>query len=78
MSNTTFSEPEGFGQLSKADQIRYVQMLWDKIAANPSEVAVPDSHWLELQDRLAEYRSHPETTEPARAVLDRLSSKQRR
>jgi putative addiction module component (TIGR02574 family) len=78
MSNTTFSEPNGFSQLSKADQIRYVQMLWDRIAANPNDVAVPDSHWLELQDRLTEYRAHPGKTEPARDVLERLASKTKR
>jgi putative addiction module component (TIGR02574 family) len=78
MAHTTFSEPAGFNQLSKADQIRYVQMLWDKIAASPGDVAVPDSHWLELQDRLAEYRAHPEKTSPARDVLDRLASKPKR
>jgi putative addiction module component (TIGR02574 family) len=77
MTETNFSEPTGFNQLSKADQIRYVQMLWDKIASNPHDVAVPDSHWLELQDRLADYRAHPEKIEPARDVLDRLANKQR-
>jgi len=73
MTETNFPEPAGFSQLSKADQIRYVQMLWDKIASNPNDVAVPDSHWWELQDRLAEYRAHPEKIEPARDVLDRCS-----
>jgi putative addiction module component (TIGR02574 family) len=78
MSETGFSEPAEFSRLSKADQIRYVQMLWDKIASNPADVVAPDSHWLELQDRLADYRAHPNNTEPARDVLDRLATKPRK
>src|SRR5690242_8482503 len=78
MPNSTFSEPAGFSQLSKTDQIRYVQMLWDKIAANPNDIAVPDSHGLELQDRLAEYRADPDNTVPARDVIDRLTNNPRR
>ena len=78
MSDNLFPEPAGFNQLSKADQVRYVQMLWDKIADNADDIAVPDSHWLELQARLADYRSQPENVAPARDVLDRLASKQRK
>jgi len=78
MTEINLTEPTGFNRLSKADQIRYVQMLWDKIAANPNDVAVPDAHWLELQDRLAEYRANPEQTRPARETLDRLANKPRK
>ena len=78
MSQPPLSEPAGFNQLSKAEQIRYVQMLWDKIAAQPSDVDVPESHWQVLQDRLADYRRSPDRVAPARDVLDRLANKPRR
>jgi len=78
MSGISLSEPAGFSQMSKSDQIRYVQMLWDKIADNPDDVEVREGHWLELQDRLAEYRAHPERLTPARDVLDRLTNKHRK
>ena len=73
MSEPTFIDPPGFDQLTKADQIRYVQMLWDRISAHPDAVEVSDEHWPELQNRLAEYKSHPDKVSDARDVLDRLA-----
>jgi len=78
MSQPLLPEPAGFNQLSKAEQIRYVQMLWDKIAAHPSDVDVPGGHWQVLKDRLADYRSNPDKVAPARDVLERLANTQRK
>ena len=78
MSQPSLPEPSGFNQLSKAEQIRYVQMLWDKIAAHPNDIDVPESHWQVLQDRLAEYRGNTDKVSPARDVLDRLENKRTR
>jgi putative addiction module component (TIGR02574 family) len=78
MTDVTLTEPAGFNGLSKADQIRYVQMLWNKIAVHPDDVPILDSHWLELQDRAAEYRANPSQTQNAYEALDRLQGKSKR
>ena len=70
-------EPPGFSGLSKAEQIRYLQALWDRIAENPSDVPVPQSHIELAEQRLAEYRREPNRARPAHNVLDRLGKKTR-
>ena len=35
---TRFSEPPGFDNLSKAEQILYVTALWDRIADGPGDL----------------------------------------
>lgn len=72
MERTSIPEPPGFNNLSKADQIRYLQALWDRISENPSEVPVPESHIELAEQRLAEYRRNPKKARPAHEVLDRL------
>ena len=70
-------EPKGFSSLSKAEQIRYLQSLWDSISARPDELPVPESHLLLAEERLAEYRRDPSRARPARDVLDRLTNPDR-
>jgi hypothetical protein len=41
MEPTTIPEPAGFSDLSKAEQIRYLQALWDRIAERPGEIPFP-------------------------------------
>ena len=72
MERVPISEPPGFNNLSKADQIRYLQALWDRISENPNEVPVPESHIELAEQRLAEYRRDPKKARPAHDVLDRL------
>jgi putative addiction module component (TIGR02574 family) len=43
---------------SIADQIDYVQSLWDRIAAKPEEVPVPEWHREIINERLAAYRAN--------------------
>jgi putative addiction module component (TIGR02574 family) len=66
-------DPPGFNDLSKGEQIRYLQALWDRIAEKPGEIPVPESHLALAEDRLAEYRRDPNRVQPACDVLDRLS-----
>ena len=75
MEPTTIPEPAGFSNLSKADQIRYLQSLWDRIAARPGEIQVPESHIELAEERLAEYRRDPSRARPAHDVIDRLAKK---
>lgn len=77
MKNTTIPEPVGFNELTKPEQIRYLQSLWDRIAENPEELPVPASHMELVEERLAAYRRDPSQEGPAEEVLDRLSKRNR-
>lgn len=72
MGNPTVPEPPGFSDLTKSEQIRYLQALWDRIADCPDEVPVPQSHMELVQERLTAYRRDPNGARPAHEVLDRL------
>ena len=45
--------PAGFDELSVDEQLDYVQSLWDRIAAHPETVPIPDWHRQVLGERLA-------------------------
>lgn len=77
MEYTSIPEPPGFSDLSKTEQVRYLQALWDRIAENPSEVPVPETHLEIAEQRVAEYRRKPDEARSAYEVLDRLSKKPR-
>jgi putative addiction module component (TIGR02574 family) len=77
MNPATIPEPTGFSDLSKAEQIRYLQALWDRIAEKPGEIPVPESHLALAEERLAGYHQDPSRAQPAQAVLDRLANKER-
>ncbi len=72
MQQTTIPEPPGFAKLSKAEQVRYLQELWDRIAERPGELRVPESHLELAEERLAEYRRDPSRARSAYDVIDRL------
>ena len=65
MESTAISKPPGFSNLSKVEQVRYLQALWDRIAENPSEVPVPETHLEVAEQRLAEYRRNLNQALPA-------------
>src|SRR5207249_4521358 len=75
MPDLPIPEPPGFSDLTKAEQIRYLQALWDRIADQPGELPAPESHLQLAEDRLASYRSDPYRARPAHDVLDRLAKK---
>ena len=77
MEHTSIQEPPGFSKLSKAEQIRYLQALWDRIVERPGELPVPESHIELAEQRLADYRRDPTQAHPAHDVLDRLSKRKR-
>lgn len=70
--------PAGFDDLAVEDKIKYVQALWDRIAANTDQV--PLHEWQEeiLRQRLAEHRANPEQAVPWEDVIDRVRSRLRR
>jgi len=59
MPETSIPTPPGFDALSKAEQVRYLQKLWDQISEDP--------------DRLKRFREDPSRSHSAFDVLDRLA-----
>lgn len=81
MSEPVPIPPPGFDALSVEEQVDYVLSLWDRIAADPARVPVPDWHREVLGERLEAYRSDPEggqdwgeVRERVRRLLERQSS----
>ncbi len=72
---TMIPEPAGFAALSKAEQVRYLQDLWDRIAERPGELPVPESHLELAEERLAEYRHDPSHAHSAYEIIDRLAER---
>ena len=77
MGRTSIPEPPGFSKLSKAEQLRYLQALWDRVAKSPGELPVPESHIQLAERRLADYRRDPTRARSAHSVLKRLGKKSR-
>ncbi len=77
MEYASVPEPPGFGELSKEEQVRYLQALWDRIADRPGEFQVPESHLSLAEERLEAYRRDPGQARPAHEVLDRLAKRGR-
>jgi putative addiction module component (TIGR02574 family) len=64
--------PPGFDELSVEEQIEYVQALWDRIAAHPEKVPIPEWQREELDRRLDDLEKNPDegvTWEELRAKL---------
>jgi hypothetical protein len=75
MSETSIQTPPGFAQLSKAEQLKYLQSLWDQISERPDEIPVPESHLQLVEERLRRYRQEAASGKPAFEVIDRLQKK---
>ena len=73
MPESSIQSPTGFNELPKAEQVRYLQALWDQISSNPDEVPVPESHLQLAEERLHRYREDPSTAKPAFDVVNRLA-----
>jgi hypothetical protein len=73
MPETIFPSPPGFTELPKAEQVRYLQALWDQIAENPADLPVPESHLKLAEERLRRQIENPSSKRSAFEVLDRLS-----
>jgi putative addiction module component (TIGR02574 family) len=67
--------PPGFDELSTDEKIEYVQSLWDRIAATPGEVPVPDWHRDVLQQRLQDLAVDPNAGDSWEDVQERLQQK---
>jgi len=43
--------PPGFEELSFEEKLDYVQSLWDRMAAKPDAIGVPEWHWQVIEER---------------------------
>ena len=77
MPETSIPAPPGFTELTKAEQLRYVQSLWDQISEQPEEIPVPESHLQLVEERLRRYRQNPASAQPAFEVIDRILQKRK-
>lgn len=59
MSEIVPTPPPGFDDLSVEEQIDFVQSLWDRIAATPEQVPVPEWHRRIIRERLEAYHVNP-------------------
>jgi Putative addiction module component len=75
MAETLIETPAGFDKLSKAEQVRYLQALWDQISEQPDDIPVPESHLKLAEERLRLHRDSPTTARSAFEVINRLSEK---
>jgi Putative addiction module component len=74
MPDTSLPVPPGFNALSKAEQVLYLQALWDQISEDPDALPVPESHLRLVEDRLKRYREDPSRARSGFEVIDRLIS----
>ncbi len=73
MSEASVPTPPGSDALSKAEQVRYLQALWDQISEDPGPLPVPESHLRFAEERLKRYREDPSRAHSGFEVLDRLA-----
>jgi putative addiction module component (TIGR02574 family) len=72
---TSFSESD-IAQLSVAERLELIGLLWDSIPDSPDALPVPEWHQKELEQRLASAEATPESGIPWEQVRDRLRGSQ--
>jgi hypothetical protein len=73
MPETSVPTTPGFDALSKAEQVRYLQALWNLISEEPGALPVPESHIRLAEERLKRYNEDRSRAHSAFEVLDRLA-----
>ncbi len=58
MAHKIPNPPPGFDELSVEERLDYVQSLWDRIAAKPEAVPVPDWHLQVIEERMNESQAN--------------------
>lgn len=67
--------PPGFDDLSVDEKIDYLQSLWDRIAATPETIPVPDWHREIIDERVKELDVDPDAGDDWDVVQERLRKK---
>jgi putative addiction module component (TIGR02574 family) len=74
MRSTPDLPPPGFDELSAEEKLDYIQALWDRFAARPEEVPIPDWQRRILRERLAAHRRGEGETRPWTEVREELQA----
>jgi putative addiction module component (TIGR02574 family) len=69
--------PPGFDDLPLAEQIDYVQSLWDRIAAAADQIPLQEWQRRILGERMAVHQAAPADASPWNEVLDRIEHRLR-
>ncbi len=77
MSKVIPLPPPGFDKLPLDEQIDYIQSLWDRIAASPEQVPVPEWHQRVILERLESYKTNPTAGRPWSEVRTNIERKLR-
>jgi len=64
--------PPGFDDLSPEEKLEYVQLLWERIAAQPEDLPVPEWHRKVLEERLKDYHSASDAGRSWQEVKDSI------
>jgi putative addiction module component (TIGR02574 family) len=75
MAQTLPLPPAGFDELPVEEKLDYVQSLWDRIAAHPEDLPVPEWHQRVIEERLAAHRADPEAARPWEQVREEVAAK---
>ena len=75
MKQTVPNPPPGFDDLTVDQKLDYIQSLWDRIAAEPDTVPVPDWHVEIIEERLSWNQSG--TGRPWDEVRDQIRTRLR-
>lgn len=74
---SSFQQPPGFDQLTKSEQIRYLQDLWDRVSEQSGDLPMPQSHIVLLEQRKASYKEDPTNVRSAYDIIERLTKQSR-
>jgi putative addiction module component (TIGR02574 family) len=67
--------PPGFDDLPLDEKIDYLQSLWDRIAATPDMIPVPDWHREIIDERLKDLEANPNEGDSWDVLQERLLKK---
>ena len=77
MAKQVPNPPLGFDELTVDEQLSYVQSLWDRVAAKPETVPVPDWHLELIEERLRGNRTQAGTGRLWNEIRDELQARLR-
>ena len=72
MSKPVPLPPPGFDDLTVDEKLDYLDALWDRVAARPDEVPVPEWQRALVAKRLAEHRADPTAARSLDEVLEAI------
>jgi len=75
MANPVPLPPPGFDDLSVDEKIDYLESLWDRVAASPETIPVPDWHRDIIGERMKDLDANPDAGDSWEAVQKRLRKK---